>query len=323
MSRQYTDSTLKFSNLKRTKWREIFKGACEVWEKPQELCNTLRATRAHYHSQVLKGCWGSGAGSWRMLGAVPCGWGHCPSVVTQGWTRHHFSPNSCQGPYGPNPIGARGQESLLATQPSLLGQEQCGATWRRAHARQLATKWPLSVWVKVGNSKQKHLALPLPSSYTKNLQAKMSIIGKVNWNIVYLLLSQPPAGQLTWKTKLAELKVRDQSSLKVKGNPLIYLQDHGAKFLIFVQLFSTGQDGGCLSCPWRTIQKEVRQAVLTDKLLNWRWEEKERCYQSQSRLIHCGPELDWIYFNSMFKSRAQAGMKNLKDTAVKTISQKA
>lgn len=147
---------------------------------------------------------------------------------------------------------------------------------------QLATKWPLSVWVKAGKSKQKHLALPLPSSYTQNLQAKMSIIGKVNWNIVYLLLSQPPAGQLTWKTKLAEIKIRNQSPLKVKGNPLIYLQDHGAKFLIFVQLFSTGQDGGCLSCPWRTIQKEVRQAVLTDKLLNWRWGEKERCYQSQS-----------------------------------------
>lgn len=103
----------------------------------------------------------------------------------------------------------------------------------------------------------------------------MLIIGKVNWNIVYLLLSQPPAGQLSWKTKLAELKIRNQSPLKVKGNPLIYLQDHGAKFLIFVQLFSTGQDGGCLSCPWRTIQKEVRQAVLTDKLLNWRWGEKE------------------------------------------------
>lgn len=73
---------------------------------------------------------------------------HLCNVVTRGWTRHHFSPNSCQGPYGPNPIGARGQESLLATQPSLLGQEQCGATCRRAHGRQLATKWPLSVLSK-------------------------------------------------------------------------------------------------------------------------------------------------------------------------------
>lgn len=35
----------------------------------------------------------------------------------------------------------------------------------------------------------------------------------------------------------------------------IQLQDHGAKFFIFVQLLGTGQDGGCLSCPWRAIEK--------------------------------------------------------------------
>lgn len=50
----------------------------------------------------------------------------------------------------------------------------------------------------------------------------------------------------------------------------MYLQNHGVKLFVLIQLLGGGQDGGGLACAWGAVEQEMGKLLLVDKPLDWR-----------------------------------------------------
>lgn len=66
-----------------------------------------------------------------------------------------------------------------------------------------------------------------------------------------------------WSVKTAQCQ-------KERGGFIAYLQNHGVKLFVLIQLLGAGQDGGGLACAWGAVEQEVGKLLLVDKPLDWR-----------------------------------------------------
>lgn len=55
---------------------------------------------------------------------------------------------------------------------------------------------------------------------------------------------------------------------KERGGFIAYLQNHGVKLFVLIQLLGAGQDGGGLACAWGAVEQEVGKLLLVDKPLD-------------------------------------------------------
>lgn len=239
--------------------------------------------------QVLGGWWGHGDATWEVSVTCPVE----GDAVSPWWLPGIVLLPS---PLLPGPLLARpnqepeGKGAVTHT-VELSGQEPIAATWRgtwRGTRRQPATERPWSVWYKLAITRKE--PSPTTAFSLMPIQTKMSIIEKSE--LAYPMAASFPTSRTTslW-TKTGSRTERDWSPLSTKNNP-VYLQDHGAKLFIFVQLFGTGQDGGRLSGPRRTVEKQVWQSVFTDKLLNWGLGRK-KLHQFLRAALTVGPQGGW------------------------------
>lgn len=91
------------------------------------------------------------------------------------------------------------------------------------------------------------------------------------------------------KTTKVSVTNKSHFACKIKSSQVKYLQHHGAKLLLWVQLFCNCQDCGSLARPWRAIKQKVWQTVFTNELPDcWRKNYRLGCVSLNEFYWSCG-----------------------------------